>query len=277
LFFPLPVIPLLSIPFSRWFHPHQTAPELLPITDQQPPEQTPPQQQSISFIANRPARQDRIRASSNSPNMAVPTVPYLPASFFQLRHPSLGRSSSLPPATWTEEKKTNKRNRSTVKQIQKKEWNIFEKRKEGREHIWKRKKKLKSIVLCIFLLLQVTVFVTASEERKKGGSCSRSSGFSRVFLRGCVNPCTASGGGTWDPRAAIVPALPEVFLCNSWIFRGLFCNLWIVYYVVRFVLNLWYFISCKNNVWVEHSKSDVCVCVFFSCKFGEYMHMVCCL
>jgi hypothetical protein len=49
-----------------------------------------------------------------------------------------------------------------VKQIWKKGKKVESRSKKG-------KKKLKPIVLCIFLLLQVTVFVTADEERKKGG------------------------------------------------------------------------------------------------------------
>jgi hypothetical protein len=85
-----------------------------------------------------------------------------------------------------------------------------------------------------------------------------------------MNPHAANDGGGWEPHVATVPALPEVFLCNSWIFWGLFCNFWIVYYVVRFVLNLWYFVSCKNNVWVEHSKSDVCACFFFLSLIAIY-------
>jgi hypothetical protein len=59
-------------------------------------------------------------------------------------------------------------------------------------------------------------------------------------LRRHVNPCTARGSGAWSRGAATVPAFQEVFLCHSWIFGGLFCNFWIVYYVFRFVLNLCY-------------------------------------
>jgi len=37
-----------------------------------------------------------------------------------------------------------------------------------------------------------------------------------------IHPFT--GSGAWKRRAATIPALPEVFLCNSSIFGGLFCN-----------------------------------------------------
>ena len=35
------------------------------------------------------------------------------------------------------------------------------------------------------------------------------------FLRRCMNPSVASGGGAWSKHAATVPAFPEVFLYNS--------------------------------------------------------------
>jgi hypothetical protein len=114
----------------------------------------------------------------------------------------------------------------------------------------------------VFLsFLQVTGNLTTGRKVKRGQAIPDHPVL-WSFLRRRVNPHAASDGGAWEPRAATVLALLEVFLCNSWIFRGLFCNFWIVYYVVRFVLNLWFFVSCKNNVWVEHSKSDVCACFF---------------
>jgi hypothetical protein len=40
-----------------------------------------------------------------------------------------------------------------------------------------------------------------------------------------------------EQRAAAAHAVPEVLLCNSWIFRGLFCN----FYMLENVFKLLFF------------------------------------
>jgi hypothetical protein len=92
----------------------------------------------------------------------------------------------------TEEKKTNKRNRSAVKQIQ----------KETETGL--KKKEIKSTVVCVFFsFLQVTGTLTAGRKVKRGGSRS-----------GSPRPVEflAAARGT-------VLAFPEGFPCNSCNFK----------------------------------------------------------
>jgi hypothetical protein len=61
--------------------------------------------------------------------------------------------------------------------------------------------------------LQVVVTLTDDVGRQRRRKHSRSTDFVAFIV-----------GGAWRRRAAIIPAVPEVFLCNSWIFKGLFCK-----------------------------------------------------
>jgi len=64
--------------------------------------------------------------------------------------------------------------------------------------------------------LQVTVAVTASEEREEGRKPIRISPGAAHFLRRRLNPRAASGVREWSRRAATTPTVPEGLLCSSW-------------------------------------------------------------
>jgi len=61
---------------------------------------------------------------------------------------------------------------------------------------------------------------------KRGGSCYRSPHNLWISRRRAT-------GGAWRRRAATAPAVPEDLLSNSWIFRGLFCNFYMLEYVFK--------------------------------------------
>jgi hypothetical protein len=84
-----------------------------------------------------------------------------------------------------------------------------------------------------------------------------------MFLWWHVNPRATNGGGTWRRRATTVPAVSEGLLCNSWIFRDLFCifTCWNMY------LNYYYFfkkimLCCKHATMRKLVKSGVCLCCY---------------
>jgi len=84
-----------------------------------------------------------------------------------------------------------------------------------------------------------------------------------MFLWRHVNPRATNGGGTWRRRATTVPAVSEGLLCNSWIFRDLFCifTCWNMY------LNYYYFLKkimlcCKHATMRKLVKSGVCLCCY---------------
>jgi hypothetical protein len=71
-----------------------------------------------------------------------------------------------------------------------------------------------------------------------------------------VDPCAASGGGHEVHVPPRFRQIPEDVPCNSWNLLGLFCNFQIIFDLFCF------FVTCKNDVWVEHCKKVMLVCVF---------------
>jgi hypothetical protein len=101
----------------------------------------------------------------------------------------------------TEKKVKQRKNRSIE------ETNIKKGKTESRSE--KERNGLKSTA-CVFFL------VTGHDESHRRQESEEEKKLSQIHL--------FTGSGAWMRRAATVLALPEVFLCNSSIFGGLFCN-----------------------------------------------------
>ena len=110
----------------------------------------------------------------------------------------------------------------------------------------------------------------ASEEGKKGGSCSRSHSLPPFSSQRRMNPRVANGGDAWRRRVITIPVsrnllalFPRVFFFNV---QTLVC----IFRLLLFDL-FWYFVTWKwGCVWVYYTKKG-CVCFYFLlCMFLNY-------
>jgi len=116
-----------------------------------------------------------------------------------------------------------------------------------------------------FLLVQVTVGVTAGRKVKRGGRRSRHPCFFQVFQRRRVKGCAATVPAPINP-AEHYSGLQKVFPVNSRLFWGCYCNfnVFIVYLFWIFIL----YCGCKKKRKRKEKKKyskEMCVCLYFLC------------
>jgi len=143
---------------------------------------------------------------------------------------------------------------------------------KGRRPEWtrseKEKRKLKSTA-CDF-----GCFCRSRHHRRQGREEKEKAGRIHPFRSiACDGTWTHAPQwrGAWRRRAATAPTFPEVLLCISWMFRGPFCNFYMLEHVFKITVSFFCLISVilrhvKDGVREYHNKRDVwvcrCVCVF---------------